>query len=319
MENNRRLIHLFHQIAALLGEKGETFKANAYRKAAQVLEDLQKDVSEIGDKKQLMELPGIGDAIADKILEFLETGKIQHLENLRVEQGDLPMELLDVEDLGPKRIREMQKELGIQTVADLIKAAEAGKLRSLPRLSEHMEQKILENARRVAERSKRYPREEVVDDVENILAAIRSVPGVEKAEVGGSYRRHKSTVGDIDILVVTSDPERVIDAVSKLSIVKQVVAKGDTKLSFNLESLLRVDVRFVGADEWGSALLYFTGDKEHNISLRRRAIERGWKLNEYSLSEGNRIIAQKTEEDIYRALDLPWIDPTERKAQLSVV
>ncbi len=316
MENNRRLIHLFHQIAALLGEQGETFKANAYRKAAQTLEDLAQDVSEMADKKKLMELPGIGDAIASKILEFLETGKIQHLENLRVAQGDLPADLMEIEDLGPKRIREFQKVLGIKDVPDLIKAAQEGKLRDLPRMSEHMEKKILENAQQVTERSKRYPREEVTKDVEELLAALRAVPGVEKVEAAGSYRRHKPTVGDIDILVVTSDRERVIDAVSKLSLVQQVVAKGDTKLSFNLQSLLRVDIRFVKANEWGSALLYFTGDKEHNISLRKRAIERGWKLNEYSLSEGDKIIAQKTEEDIYKALGIAWVDPTERKGQL---
>ncbi|MDB4978305.1 MAG: polymerase [Candidatus Peribacteria bacterium] len=318
MENNKRIASLFRQIAALLDEQGVAFKPNAYRRAAQVLDDLDKDVAELGDEKELQKISGIGEATAAKIVEYLQTGTIKNLEKLRAEFGDISAELLDIDDMGPKRVREFQKELGIKTVADLIKAAEEGKLRNLSRMSEHLEQKILENARKVTERSKRYPREEIVSDVEEILKAVRAVPGVEKAEAAGSYRRQKPTVGDVDILVVTKDPEKVIDLVAHLPLVKEVVAKGGTKLSFNLQNLLRVDIRFVKEEEWGSALLYFTGDKEHNISLRKKAIERGWKLNEYCLSEGEKVIAQKSEEEIYTALGLPWVDPTKRTGVLPV-
>lgn len=306
---------MFHQIAALLDEQGVAFKPAAYRKAAQVIEEFPDDISVIKDEKKLKEFPGIGDAIAKKILEYFETGQIALLTKLQAEQGGLSPELMMVEDLGPKRVRQVQS-LGIQTVAQLIEAAEQGKLRELERFSDVIEKKILENARKVKERSKRFPREEVVDDVEQILTAVRSVPGVEKCEAAGSYRRKKATVGDIDILAVAKDPAKVADAVSKLPLVQQVVAKGNTKVSFNLESLLRVDVRFVHPDEWGSALLYFTGDKEHNITLRKIAISKGWKLNEYGLFEGEKNLASKTEEEIYEKLGLKWVEPEKRRGVL---
>lgn len=315
MEANDRIASQLRQISALLAEQGVQFKPAAYLKAAKNVEELDRDVSKIDDRKQLMEIPGVGEAIADKILEFFATGKIKHLQELQAAQGGLSAELMDVEDLGPKRVRELQK-LGITTVAALVKAAEAGKLRDLPRMSETMEQKILNNARNVTERSKRYPREEVVDDVKKILETIQKVPGVERVEAAGSFRRHKSTVGDIDIIIVSKNREKVMDAIAKLPLVRDVVAKGDTKMSFNLKSLLRVDLRFIEKNQWGAALLYFTGDKEHNISLRKKAIEKGWKLNEYALTEDEKIIASKEEKDIYEALGFSWIEPQKRTGLL---
>lgn len=316
MENNKRLAQLFRQTAALLEEQGIAFKPAAYRRAAQVLDDMPHDVSTIAEKKKLMAYPGIGDAIASKILEFLETGRIKKLDQLLAEQGGIPPALMEVEGLGPKRARLLQTELGIETVEDLIKAAEGGKLRTLERFSDVIEKKILENAKRVTERSRRFPLAQVEGDVEALLRKLRSVPGVERAEVAGSYRRRKETVGDIDVLVVTKKPEAVSNAVAKLPIVRNVVAHGEKKLSFDLQAGIRTDIRFVRRDQWGSALLYFTGSKEHNIALRKRAIERGWKLNEYGLFEGEKIIASREEKDIYEALGLPWIEPTERTDEL---
>jgi DNA polymerase (family 10) len=315
-EKNRQAAHMFRQIAALLDEQGVAFKPNAYRKAAQVVEDLEKDIADYKDEKELKALPGIGEATAGKLREFVTTGKMKALDELMAAQGGLSSDLMNIEDLGPKRVRQLQKELGIQNVADLIKAAEEGKLRTLPRLSETMEKKILENARNVTERSKRFPYDEVKPDAETLLETVCAVPGVERAEIAGSFRRHKSTIGDLDILVVADDAKAVSDAISKLPIVRNVVAHGETKLSFNLQSLLRVDVRFVDGSEWGSALLYFTGDKEHNISLRKRAIDRGWKLNEYALKDGDTIIAGTEEKDIYEALGLPFIEPSKRTGAL---
>jgi len=316
MANNAKIASLLRQIASLLDEQGVAFKPNAYRKAATVVEELKEDVSTYKDEKALMELPGIGEAIASKIREYLTTGHIKFLDGLLAEQGGLSAELMQVEDLGPKRVRQLQTELGITTVAQLIKAAEEGKLQSLPRLSDTLEKKILENARMVSERSKRFPLAEVEPDVQAILETVRKLPGVEKAEAAGSYRRKKATVGDVDILIITNETQAVSEAVSKLPFVVKVVAQGGTKLSFNLKSGLRVDVRFVEPSQWGSALLYFTGDKEHNITLRKIAIKKNWKLNEYGLFEGTHVIASKTEEDIYKALGLPWIDPTERRGEL---
>lgn len=310
MEENRRIAQILRQIAALLDEQGVAFKPAAYRKAALTVEQSQEKLTE-KTIPELKALPGIGDAIASKIIEFGKTGKITFYEELIGQQGDLPEALLNVEGLGPKRVRELFK-MGVKTVDDLIKFAQDGKLRELPRMSELLEKKILENAKNVTERSKRFPREEVEKDVEALLQAIRGIKTVERAEAAGSYRRHKDTVGDIDILAVAEDPAKVADAVSKLPLVQTVVAKGETKVSFNLASLLRVDVRFVHPDEWGSALLYFTGDKEHNITLRKIAIANGWKLNEYGLFAGDKVLASKTEEEIYEKLGLKWIDPRQR-------
>ena len=316
-DRNRRAAQMFRQIAALLDEQGVAFKPNAYRKAAQVVEDLDRDIADFKDEKELRELPGIGEATAAKLREFVQTGTMSFLEQLMREQGGLSPELMEVEDLGPKRARQFQAKLGIATVAELVAAAEAGKLRDLPRMSEVLEKKILENAKRVKERSKRFPREDVVNDAEMLVNTIRAVPGVDRAEVAGSFRRHKATIGDLDVLVVTSDAEKVSAAVAALPIVEKVVAHGGTKLSFNLQSGLRVDVRFVSASQWGSALLYFTGDKEHNITLRKIAIGKGWKLNEYALADANgQVVASKEEKDIYEALGVPYHEPRERTGVL---
>lgn len=323
MTYNTTLASLLRQIAALLDEQGVAFKPAAYRRAANTIEDLKEDVkkyvarykTEKEQKKALMELPGIGQAIAEKILEYLKTGRIRHLEELMGVQGGLSSELMMVENLGPKRVRQLQS-LGIQNVKDLVRAAKAGKLRNLPRFSELMEKKILGNAKESKKRSRRFSLEEVCDDVQLILRTLKKIPGVERCEAAGSYRREKETVGDIDILIVTSKPAQVATAITNLPIVRTVVAQGPTKVSFDLISGLRVDVRMVNGLQWGSALLYFTGDKEHNIVLRKRAIERGWKLNEYGLFEGAKRIAGREEEDIYKALGLSWIKPNERRGEL---
>jgi DNA polymerase (family 10) len=274
----------------------------------------------------------VGEAISEKIQQFCTTGRIPYLDKLMAEQGGLSWDLMQIEGLGPKRVRLLQTELGVKTVDDLVKAAKAGKLNGLPGFSEVMEKKILENAGRVEERIRRFTIGEVTEDVERILKAIRKVPGVEKAEPAGSYRRMKATVGDVDIVVVTKDQKKVADAVAALPIVRNVVGQGEKKVSFDVvlksKEALRVDVRFVAKDQWGSALLYFTGDKDHNIALRKIAIAKGWKLNEYGLfevekakpgeapQERSRVIASKEEEDIYKKLGLAWIEPKERTGVL---
>ncbi len=315
MSANKEIAGQLRQIAALLDEQQVAFKPAAYRRAAQVIEELPRDVYTYGDAKELKKLPAIGEAIAKKIIEYQETGEISFLRKLQAEQGGISPELMDIEDLGPKRARQIQ-ELGISSVADLIKAAEAGKLRDLPRMSEEMEQKILQNAKRVKERTKRFPREEIKDDVEKLQKAIEGVKGVQRSAVAGSYRREKETVGDIDVLVVTRSPHEVSDAIAALPLVRDVVAHGDKKLSFDLQNGLRTDVRFVQNDQWGSALLYFTGSKEHNIAMRKIAIKKGWKLSEYGLFYGEKVIASKEEKDIYDALGLRYCEPHERRGVL---
>lgn len=318
MGNNQAISSKLNQIATLLAEQEVAFKPAAYRRAAQVIEELPRDVSEYGDAKELKKLPGIGDAIAGKIIEYLETGEISLLQKLQAEQGGISADLMDIEGLGPKRVRTIQDELGITTIPQLIVAAKNGKLRDLPRFDELLEKKILEHALRVGERLKRFPREEIADDVEELLDAITKIKEVQKATVAGSYRREKETVGDIDILVTTTKPVEVGDKVVALrraqgdNFVRDIAAHGDKKLSFDLQNGLRVDIRFLPAAQWGSALLYFTGSKEHNILMRKKAIARGWKLSEYGLFEGENIIASETEEEIFEALEMEYVEPRNR-------
>ncbi|MFH1443885.1 MAG: nucleotidyltransferase domain-containing protein [Candidatus Peregrinibacteria bacterium] len=317
MEHNRKIAVLLRQIAALLEEQGVAFKPAAYRRAAKVLDELERDVSTYKDLKELEALPGIGESIAKKVQEYLKTKRIATLDKLLGMQGGISPSLMEVEGLGPKRARQLQMTLKIQTVADLIKAAETGKLDGLPGFSKTMQQKILTNAKRVTERTRRFLHSEVEDDVAALLKRLKSVKGVERCSVAGSFRREKETVGDIDVLVVTANPKTVSDAIAELPIIRNVVAHGDKKLSFDLKSGIRVDIRFVRGDQWGAALLYFTGSKEHNIALRKRAIQHGWKLNEYGLFDGEKIIASREEEDIYKALDLPYTEPGQRTDALS--
>ena len=317
MSNNKEIAGQLRQIAALLAEQQVPFKPAVYRRAAQVVEELPRDVCTYGSAKELEKLPAIGEAIAKKIIEYLETGQISFLVKLRAEQGGISAELMDIEDLGPKRVRQIQSALGITTVAGLIKAAEAGKLQGLPRMSALMEKKILENAKRVKERTRRFPREEIKDDVEKLRKTIGGVQGIEKLEIAGSYRREKETVGDIDVLVVTKKPKNVSDAIASLSFVRDTVAHGDKKLSFDLKNGLRVDVRFVRRNQWGAALLYFTGSKEHNIAMRKVAMRHKWKLNEYGLFNGTgKFIAGKTEQEVYDKLGLPYFPPNQRIGKL---
>lgn len=310
--NNKVIAQMFRQIAVLLDEQGVAFKPAAYRRAAQVIEELPQDVAGFGDAKELKKLPGIGEATAHKIIEFLETGTISLLDKLRLEQGGISADLLDVEGLGPKRVRQLQKQLGIINIQQLLEAAQAGKLRDLDLWDAKLEQKILKNLERVEERITRFPREEIVPEVEQLIETIRSVPGVIRAEVAGSYRREKETVGDIDILLVTTTADKVAAAIAALPIVRDIAAQGEKKISFDLQNGLRVDVRLVSEDQWGAALLYFTGSKEHNIVLRKQAIKKGWKLNEYGLFAGDEIIASREEKDIYTALGLRFYEPKER-------
>ena len=312
IENNAAIASKLNQIAALLQEQNVAFKPAAYRKAATVMQELPKDVSTYGDEKELKKLPGIGEAIAKKILEFLETGEMQFLILLQAEQGGISADLMDIEGLGPKRVRQLQSELGITSVAQLVNAAKQEKLRDLPLWDEILEKKVIENAGKVKERIKRFPRGEAAADVELLLKTIKAVSGVDRVDVAGSFRREKETVGDIDILLVTTSAEEVSDAIAELSIVREIAVKGEKKISFDLHNGLRVDVRLVKADQWGAALMYFTGSKEHNIAVRKVAMKKGWKLNEYGLFEGETIVASKEESDIYSALELRFYEPKER-------
>ncbi len=318
---NRAMSTLLRRIADLLDYQGVAFKPGAYRKAAQTIDDMPTDLALLRTKKELMELPGIGDAIAEKIIEYRATGHISLLDTLLADTQMGAADLMNIDDLGPKRVRDIERVLNIRTVPELIEAAKAGQLRTLPRMSEKMEKKILEGALRAQDRVQRFSLTDIEPDVTKLLETLKKIKGVAKAEAAGSFRRRKETVGDVDILLAVQKPTEdlamnIAKAIKKLSIVERVVAAGTTRIAFDLTSKLRVDIRIVDLAQWGSALLYFTGSKEHNIALRRRAIAQGMKLNEYALLKDGTVIASKEERDIYAALGLPFIEPTKRMGEL---
>lgn len=317
---NAAVAALLRQIGDILDYQGVQFKPAAYRRAAQTIEDLTTDIASFKDKKALKELPGVGEAIADKILEYFKTGRMSFLDALKAETQMGAAGLLAVDDLGPKRVRELEK-LGILTVPQLIEAAEKGKLRDLPRFSELLEKKILESAKRSGDRVKRFNLKDVEPDVKVLVATLAKIKGAIHVEAAGSFRRRKETVGDVDVLIAVKKAsielaESIHKAIAKLPIVERIVASGPTRIAFDLKSGMRTDIRIVEEKQWGSALLYFTGSKEHNISLRRRAIDRGMKLSEYALFKNDKVVASKTEQDIYKALELPFIEPDKRVAEL---
>lgn len=299
----------FREVADILEFEGIAFKPQAYRRAALKIENFNFDICEIGGIRELMELPGVGEAIAQKIVEICETGELKYLQKLKKEI-DVDLESLEkVEGIGPKKIRKLFEELNIKNLKDLKKAALAGQIKDIEGFGETTEKKIIQNIKQVETRQKRFVYGQIGLQVNLFLEKLKEFPEVDTAEVAGSFRRHKETIGDLDILVVTQHPEKLSQRIAELKEVENIVGQGLKKMSFDLDIGLRVDIRFVDAESFGSALLYFTGNKDFNINLRKIAIAKNWKLNEYGLFAGTKSIAGKTEEEIFTKLGLHYIPP----------
>jgi len=295
-------------------EGGNPFRIRAYRNAARVVGELPRNVlamTEAGE--DLAELPGIGKDLADKIETLAETGHIAVLDEMERKTPPGLRALLDVPGLGPKRVRALYDGLGIHSLGDLVAAAKAGKLRDLPGFGAKTEQRILQEAEKRAARAPRIKRPVAEDIAEPLLRYLREAKGVRQAAVAGSYRRRRETVGDLDILVAAPPRAGIIDRFVAYEDVAQVLARGPTRSSVVLKNGMQVDLRVVSEGNYGAALMYFTGSKAHNIALRGIAAARGLKLNEYGLFEGTHRLAAKAEADVYRALDLPYIEPELRE------
>ena len=316
---NMEVAALFEELALLTRIKdgsAQSFRARAYEAAAKALEGLPHQVAEFS-AVDLQRISGIGRSSASYIREYVETGQIDKLDQLREEFPLRFRELVRVPGLGPKRAVTLRRALGVDSVESLIVALEAEAVRQLPGFGPKTE----ENLRRAIDRlgwsgkDRRTPILAAMRYARRIVSEVRMLPGVQEAAYCGSLRRFRDTVADLDILVATSDPAAVTQRLVELGWIRHVIVSGDTKTSMLTHSGLQVDVRMVPMQQWGAAILYFTGSKEHNIRLRRLAIERGWVLSEYSLyeAEGGGIVAQETEHGIYEALGLPWIPPTIRE------
>jgi len=314
--NNAAIATQLREIALFLEMEDVPFKPRAYEKAAQSIESLDESCAELhatGGLKALEAIPGVGKSIAEKIVELLTTGKIAYHEELHASTPVDVSALTSIEGVGPKAVRALYQALGVTDLASLEAAAHAGKIRTLPHFGEKSEEKILRGIAFAKQRHGRFPLGAVLLLVRDIEARLAALAGVERATVAGSIRRRKETVGDADLLVVAREAGPVMRAVASLPEVAHVIAQGDTKASVKLASGLQMDVRVVPRASFGAALHYFTGSKAHNVALRQIAIKKELKLNEYGVFRGDKAIAGKTEEEVYAALDLPYIPPELRE------
>lgn len=315
---NQELAEIFALVGDLLEIKGEiVYKTLAYRKAAESLSGLGQDVNDIwksGGQKALMEIPGVGKAIAEKIEELLQTGKLEYLEKVKKEVPAELAKLLQIPDLGPKKVGMFYRELGITTIDQLKEAAEAGKLRSLPKMGEKSEQKILTGIESLGRRSGRLPLGNVLPFAEELLAGVRKMPGVKAAELAGSLRRMRHTVGDIDLLVASKKPETVIAAFVAAPGVARVTGQGTVKAGVEYHNGMRAQIWVHQPDRFGTALQYATGSKEHNVRLREMALDKGLSLSDQAFERQDETeILCATEDEVYRILGMPWIPPEIRE------
>jgi DNA polymerase (family 10) len=318
-DSKQDVLDMLRELAELtMLEEGDpqSFRVRAYESAAQAISAQATDLGRM-TAKELQQIEGIGKSTAEKIRELLEKGKVEKLEGLRAKHPRSVVALLRIQGLGPKALKRLRSELGVQSIDDLRRVLAEHKLRALTGFGEKSEQKLAEALARLEAQGpmERTPISVALPLAERIVAHMLEVPGVTHASTCGSLRRFSETIGDVDILVSAPDPAPVMEALCGLSLVDRVLGRGESKTSIVTRRGTQVDLRVVAQHQLGAALLYFTGSKGHNIKLRQRALARGWTLNEYALSEidGGKVVASETEEQIYQALGLPFIPPVLRE------
>ncbi|NIR46914.1 DNA polymerase/3'-5' exonuclease PolX [candidate division KSB1 bacterium] len=315
--HNTDIAEIFNRVADFLElEEANQFRIRAYRNAARTVGSLSRSVSDmIEQNEDLSELPGIGKDLAGKITEIVETGTLKQLKELEKRLPSGLLELMTIADLGPKRVVVLHKELGINTLEELEKAAREEKIRQIQGFGEKTEQNIIEALQRqkggeAKPRIKLIVAEEITQP---LLEYLRNVEGVKKVIAAGSYRRRRETVGDLDILVTCKESSKVMEQFVEYEDVQKVISKGETRSSVLLRSNFQVDVRVVAEESYGAALHYFTGSKAHNIAVRRLAQKRDLKVNEYGVFKNDKRVAGKSEEDVYATVELPYIEPELRE------
>ena len=316
---NSEVAKVFQDIADLLELKGENvFKIRAYQKAARAIEHYPRELKAMIDEgEDLQSIPGVGEAIAKKATELITTGKLGYYESLKADFPQGITNLLAIPGIGPKTANKLSGELGISSVDELERAINEGRVAQLFRLGEKTADNILHQIQALRRKDQRIPIGEALPIVEEIIAALRSIPGVRNLTPAGSLRRFQETVGDIDLMGTADNPKEVIDGFVALPLVKQVLAQGSTKASVIVSGGLQVDLRMVEHDSFGSLLQYFTGNKQHNIALREKWHKQGLKLSEYGITviATDKLEKFATEEAFYRRLGMQYIPPELREAQ----
>lgn len=313
---NQEIAKIFFNIADFMKMQGVAFKPQAYIKAAFNLENLKEDVGEIYKQSGLaglQEIPGIGKNLAEAIEEYLKYGKIKTLEDFKKNSPVKLDELLKVEGLGPKKIKVLYEKLGIKNLKNLETQAKKHKIAKLAGFGEVTEKNILQGIEFQKTSVGRQSIGIVLPIAREVLEKLKMLPQVNQISLAGSLRRKKETIGDADILVSSNDPKKIIEYFVKLDGVQKIWAKGVTKASVRMKAGFDMDLRVVKDESFGSALQYFTGSKEHNIATRKIAISKGLKLSEYGLFKNDKRIAGRTEEEVYNALGLPYIEPELRE------
>jgi DNA polymerase (family 10) len=318
-DSKQEVLDMLRELAELTmleEEDPNSFRVRAYESAAHAIAGQASDLGKL-TAQELQKISGIGKSTADKIRELLETGKVQKLEALREKHPPSVVALLRIQGLGPKALKRLRTELGVQSIGDLRNVLAEHKLRDLKGFGQKSEEKLANAVARLQEQGSidRTPISVALPLATRIVARMLEVPGVNHASYCGSLRRFSETIGDVDIVVASTDARPVMEALVSMSLVAQVVGQGDTKTSVVTQRGTQIDLRVVAPHQLGAARLYFTGSKGHNIKLRQRALARGWVLNEYSLAEidGGKVIASETEEQIYKALGLAFIPPVLRE------
>ncbi len=313
--HNKEIAAILNEVADLLDIQGENeFRIRSYRNAARTISESSKNLREIaGNKKEIQEMPGIGKSMVGKIQEIAGTGKLKQLEKLRKKIPPGLLEVMKLEQMGPQRTKILYNKLNISSIEDLRKAVEEGKVEELEGFGKKTAEKIKKEIETFKEKggSERFKLNDAEDFVQPLVEYLEKK--LDDAEVAGSYRRRKETVGDIDILATSGKPEEGMEYFVNYEETDEILAKGETKSSIKLRSGLQVDLRVIPKASYGAALLYFTGSKEHNIDLRKIGQSKDYKINEYGVYKGKKKQAGKTEEEIYKKLGLRYIEPEMRE------
>jgi len=311
---NMDVAEIFDTYADLLEiEDANPFRVRAYRNAARTVAQLPRDLAEMiraGD--DLTELSGIGKDLAGKIQEIVKTGRLFDLEEMERESADL-RELMKIPNLGPKRVKALNRELGIDSPEALKRAAENRQIRKLDGFGKKTEKQLLEAAAQYEGREKRIKLLEAEQRAEPLVDYLKQGQGIEKIAVAGSFRRRRETVGDLDILAACKQGAAVMDRFTAYEDVQKVVSRGDTRSTVVLRSGLQVDLRVLPRESFGAALHYFTGSKRHNIAVRRLGIKKGYKINEYGVFQGDERIAGKQEQEVFEAVGMAYVPPELRE------
>ncbi len=315
VSTNADVAAVLYEIGEILTIKEDRFRSRAYLLAAQRITSLTEDVRKVKDREELDQIPGVGKSIAATIAEFIDTGESKVLEELRESLPPGVRQLMELEGIGPKNAMRLVDELKVSSIDDLEKVAKEGKVRGLKGFGEKKEQNILLSIGDYRNRQTRFLLGAVLPIVDDMLAWMRESPAVVRAEVAGSYRRRRETIGDLDLLVASNDPAAASERFVSMPPVERVVSHGATKSTVYLKGHLQVDCRVIPPEAYGAALQYFTGSKDHNVKLRTIGVKLGYKLNEYGLfrREDDALVASETEDEIYKTLGMDWVSPELRE------